>query len=280
MCRISCFLAGFILILDVAGNEYLYHSGRRICSAATESGTELHTQSYVEAVHKPYMKTCEGPRLCSTYRTTYKVAYRQVFRKIPQQLYACCPGWRRTNQHPYICHIGPYRIPCQNGGRCTDVHRCDCPLGWSGKSCQTDVDECSSGSHACGHQCVNTAGSYQCTCLEGYRLSADGKSCQLVPKLNSENSDDPPLANCSGASDVVKGDTQELRNRVDILEQKLHQLLAAFHSLRPLGLDEDSSDQMSWLAHSFQKLDRIDSLSEQISFLEERLETCSCKNEL
>nr|XP_033816496.1 epidermal growth factor-like protein 7 isoform X2 [Geotrypetes seraphini] len=214
-------------------------------------------------------------------RTTYKVAYRQVSRKIPQQLYACCPGWRRTNQHPYICHRGPCRIPCQNGGKCTDISRCDCPLGWNGKYCQTDVDECSRGSHACSHQCMNTVGTYRCACLEGYRLSADGKSCHLVPTLSSGKTDEEPLlANCSGTSDAVKGDIQELQTRVDTLEQKLHLLLAAFHSLGPADLDEDSSDPMSWLSHSFQKLDRIDSLSEQISFLEERLETCSCKNEL
>ncbi|EDL93489.1 EGF-like domain 7, isoform CRA_f [Rattus norvegicus] len=34
------------------------------------------------------------------------------------------------------------------------------------------------------------------------------------------------------------------------------------------------------LAHSFQQLDRIDSLSEQVSFLEEQLGSCSCKKDL
>ncbi|XP_029466942.1 epidermal growth factor-like protein 7 isoform X2 [Rhinatrema bivittatum] len=238
MCRISCLLAGFTLILGVTGNGYLYRSG-----------------------------------------TTYKVAYRQISRKIPQQLYACCPGWRRTNQHPYACRKAPCRIPCRNGGACSDVNRCDCPPGWSGKSCQTDVDECSRGSHACAHQCVNMAGSYCCTCLEGYRLFADGKSCHPIPKLTDEKIDIPSLENTSGTSDAVTGALQELRTRVDMLEQKLQLLLAPFHSLSPSGLDEDSSDLTSWLARSFQQLDRIDSLSEQILFLEERLETCSCKNE-
>lgn len=280
MCRIGCLLVEFLFILDVTSNEYFYRSGRRICTADAESGTELHAESYMQAVHKPYMKTCEGPRLCSTYRTTYKVAYRQVSRKVPQWLYACCPGWRRTSQRPYICHKVHCRIPCRNGGTCTGFSRCHCPPGWRGNSCQTDVDECSSEIHACGHQCVNTAGSYRCTCLEGYRLSVDGKSCYLAPELIKEKIEGPPPANISGASTAEKEDVQELRKRVDMLEQKLHLLLAPFQSLGPLGLGEDSLDQMSWLSRSFQQLDRIDSLSEQISFLEERLETCSCKNEL
>ena len=30
----------------------------------------------------------------------------------------------------------------------------------------------------CQHDCVNTWGSYYCTCRQGYRLEADGKTCQ------------------------------------------------------------------------------------------------------
>ncbi len=29
----------------------------------------------------------------------------------------------------------------------------------------------------CQHNCVNTWGSYQCTCRQGYKLQADGKTC-------------------------------------------------------------------------------------------------------
>ena len=30
----------------------------------------------------------------------------------------------------------------------------------------------------CQHDCVNTWGSYYCTCRQGYRLEADGKTCR------------------------------------------------------------------------------------------------------
>lgn len=40
-----------------------------------------------------------------------------------------------------------------------------------------DVDECSNGTHKCSPtaECVNTDGSYRCTCKEGY--SGDGVFC-------------------------------------------------------------------------------------------------------
>lgn len=57
-------------------------------------------------------------------------------------------------------------------------------------------------------------------------------------------------------------------------EQKLQLVLAPFSSFFPLSLDEGWSEKTTLLSHSFQQLDRIDSLSEQIGFLEERLGTC------
>lgn len=54
--------------------------------------------------------------------------------------------------------------------------------------------------------------------------------------------------------------------------QKLQLVLAPFHNLMPP--EDVGADPISRLSHSLQQLDRIDSLSEQISFLEERLETC------
>lgn len=56
--------------------------------------------------------------------------------------------------------------------------------------------------------------------------------------------------------------------------KKLQLVLTPFSSLFPLSLDEGLSEKTTLLSHSFQQLDRIDSLSEQIGFLEERLGTC------
>ena len=41
-----------------------------------------------------------------------------------------------------------------------------------------DIDECSERAKGgCHHGCVNTRGSFKCTCRQGYRLVPDGKKC-------------------------------------------------------------------------------------------------------
>ena len=41
----------------------------------------------------------------------------------------------------------------------------------------SDVDECEEGTDICTELCVNTAGSYHCSCPEGYQLEDDQISC-------------------------------------------------------------------------------------------------------
>ncbi|KAI1232178.1 hypothetical protein IHE44_0007242 [Lamprotornis superbus] len=124
-------------------------------------------------------------------------------------------------------------------------------------------------SHGCSQLCINTAGSFHCACQDGFSLAADDKGCQpLVPLPGTDTSSQ------AGLSSEMKEEMNDLRSRVEALEQKLQLLLAPFHNLM---LPEDvGADPISRLSHSLQQLDRIDSLSEQISFLEERLETCKC----
>ena len=55
-----------------------------------------------------------------------------------------------------------------------DVGRCgECPAGYTGdgRTC-SDIDECLQDS--CDHICINSPGSYTCTCRSGYMLDADG----------------------------------------------------------------------------------------------------------
>ncbi|XP_010842092.1 PREDICTED: epidermal growth factor-like protein 7 [Bison bison bison] len=96
-----------------------------------------------------------------------------------------------------------------------------------------------------------------------------GSRASLTPQLPSP-----------GADSEVKEEVQRLQSRVDVLEQKLQLVLAPLHSLASRALEHGLPDPGSLLAHSLQQLDRIDSLSEQISFLEEQLGSCSCKKEV
>ncbi|XP_023397684.1 epidermal growth factor-like protein 7 isoform X2 [Loxodonta africana] len=258
----------------VCGANHVYQPGRRVCADRAPRGAV--SESFVQRVYQPFLTTCNGHRACSTYRTIYRIAYRRSPRPAPARpRYICCPGWKRTNRLPGACGAAVCQPPCQNGGSCVWPGRCNCPAGWQGHTCQTDVDECSWGRGDCPQHCVNTAGSYRCQCQEGHRLSADGTLC--LPMRG------PPMVAPSrrpGVDREVEQEVQSLQSRVAVLEQKLQLVLAPLHSLASRALELGLPDPSSLLAHSFRQLERIDSLSEQISFLEEQLGACSCKKEL
>ncbi|KAM9083274.1 epidermal growth factor-like protein 7 isoform 2-T2 [Megaptera novaeangliae] len=214
-----------------------------------------------------------------SYRRDLKTVYRTAYRRSPgpapaRPRYACCPGWKRTSGLPGSCGA-VCQPPCQNGGSCVQPGRCHCPAGWRGDTCQTDVDECRAGGGGCPQRCVNTAGSYWCQCREGHSPSVDGALC--LPERGAPRVAPNPA---TGADGEVKAEVQRLQSRVDVLEQKLQLVLTPLHSLASRALEHGLPDPGSLLAHSLQQLDRIDSLSEQISFLEEQLGSCSCKKEV
>ncbi|XP_061656467.1 epidermal growth factor-like protein 7 [Syngnathoides biaculeatus] len=268
-------LLAALLLLHAAASSYAHHHGRRVCGsrdAHPQQGRHVVTaiESYVLPLHKPYMAMCQGHRLCSTYKTTYTVAYRLVSRvAYSSNLYPeCCPGWRRL--HSLNCNRAVCKDACLNGGSCLKPDWCACLPGWTGRQCGTDVDECTA-QHPCSQMCVNTPGSFRCSCREGFALAEDARTCRRLGPSAA-----PPSGGSSGIMPGnVTEEVQSLRSRVELLEKKLQVALAPYTSVFP---DEGASDNsVTLLSHSFRQLDRIDSLSEQIGFLEERLGTCSCQ---
>ncbi|XP_066266542.1 uncharacterized protein [Branchiostoma lanceolatum] len=66
---------------------------------------------------------------------------------------------------------------CQNGGRCTDRvngYSCVCQPGYTGENCQTDIDECGSNPCQHGRRCADRVNGYICHCQPGYT----GVNCQ------------------------------------------------------------------------------------------------------
>ncbi|XP_058158673.1 epidermal growth factor-like protein 7 isoform X2 [Dasypus novemcinctus] len=263
----------WFLVLAAGGTEHVYRPGRRVCAVGAPGGPVF--ESFAQRVYQPFLTTCEGHRACSTYRTVYRTAYRRSPGPAPRPRYACCPGWRRTGRPPAACAAAVCQPPCQNGGSCVQPGRCRCPAGWQGNTCQTDVDECSTRGGSCPQRCVNTVGSYWCPSGEGHGLSVDGTLC--LPERGPLGAAPDPTP---GVDAEVGQEVQQLRSRVEVLEQKLQLVLAPLHSLAARALESGLPDPGSLLTHSLQQLDRIDSLSEQISFLEEQLGSCSCKKEL
>ncbi|KAJ3612564.1 hypothetical protein NHX12_020835, partial [Muraenolepis orangiensis] len=79
---------------------------------------------------------------------------------------------------------------CQNGGSCMSPDLCVCPQGYTGKRCETDIDECSDGFVQCDSRanCINLPGWYHCECRDGYHdnglFASNGESCEDMTCVN------------------------------------------------------------------------------------------------
>jgi hypothetical protein len=68
--------------------------------------------------------------------------------------------------------------PCQNGGSCRfdgSVALCECPAGFSGALCETNVNDCPADACENGGTCVDGVGSYSCACPAGFA----GARCEI-----------------------------------------------------------------------------------------------------
>ncbi|KAM4608519.1 epidermal growth factor-like protein 6 isoform 3-T3 [Polymixia lowei] len=91
-------------------------------------------------------------------------------------------------------------VRCEHGckhGECVGPNKCKCFPGYTGKTCNQDLNECGLKPRPCEHRCMNTYGSYMCYCLNGYTLMADG-SCA--------NSRTCSLAHCQYGCEEVEGE--------------------------------------------------------------------------
>lgn len=242
----------------------------RVCSRRMLRIPFVYNETFAKPQHQPYLTFCPGPRVCSTYRTTYRVATRQVRKEILQANIICCQGWKKKHPGDTKCEEAVCHKPCQNGGICAQPNQCQCQPGWGGRYCHVDVDECRAPVALCAQRCLNTAGSYRCQCDPGYALEPDGKSCQPLPTAQAA----PVLG-----SDVQTLETQDrLSNEIQELHAKLEQLeerLERAVSVLPPPLEPT---QLKELWSRLRYLDQVESLSDQLLFLEEKLGDCACQN--
>ncbi|XP_045910053.1 epidermal growth factor-like protein 6 isoform X2 [Micropterus dolomieu] len=105
----------------------------------------------------------------------------------------CCYGWKKNSR-------GQCEAQCEHGckhGECVGPNKCKCVPGYTGKTCNQDLNECGLKPRPCEHRCMNSYGSYKCYCLNGYTLMPDG-SCA--------NSRTCSLAHCQYGCEEVQGE--------------------------------------------------------------------------
>ncbi|KAM8952711.1 epidermal growth factor-like protein 8 [Pelodytes ibericus] len=268
-----CLWAVILLIVGVNSPAQVLGQIRGVCSKKVEKIPILYNETYIQPVYQPYLTMCRGQRTCSTYRTVYSVSVRQVKREVMQVKTVCCPGWRKKDVSSESCEEAVCHKPCQNGGTCIKPNMCRCPPGWGGRYCHVDIDECRRPSLVCPQRCVNTRGSFRCECHSGFTLQEDGKSCvkdKAVPSV--------PVQQAEDASQRLSNEVQDLRNVVTLLEQRLDSTLSALQRLFPIKLSEIRSDQVQEFWERIRSLDRMDSLSDQLMFMEEKMGECSCRS--
>uniref|UniRef100_A0A803W8Y0 Hemicentin 1 n=1 Tax=Ficedula albicollis TaxID=59894 RepID=A0A803W8Y0_FICAL len=99
-----------------------------------------------------------------------------------------CAGLERVpNSGAYY---SSYNYAQFSPGRDNQNLRETCPEGYEARNVlvllSADIDECES-RDTCQHECRNSLGSFQCTCPVGYRLMANGKTCQDIDECLEEN---------------------------------------------------------------------------------------------
>uniref|UniRef100_A0A1I8HPL9 Multiple epidermal growth factor-like domains protein 6 n=1 Tax=Macrostomum lignano TaxID=282301 RepID=A0A1I8HPL9_9PLAT len=144
------------------------------CNPGWQIGTDGHTCYRIEIeVHDPCQVSngnCDhicgvnqfGAILCSC-RTGFALA---TLTNAPRALTAVSTPVR-TPSDPTSAPAIPVFDPLHR--RCSGGPSCNC----------TDIDECQDRQGGCQQRCVNTAGSFACECLPGYRLLPDGRSCTV-----------------------------------------------------------------------------------------------------
>ncbi|XP_004711780.1 epidermal growth factor-like protein 8 [Echinops telfairi] len=250
---------------------------RGVCSKQSLVVPLRYNESYSQPVYKPYLTLCPGRRICSTYRTTYRVAWREVRREVQQAHAICCQGWKKRHPGALTCEAVCTK-PCQHGGTCVRPEQCECAPGWGGKHCHVDVDECRTGADLCSHGCRNTAGSFTCACPPGLVLGPDARTCVEGPREAPTSASILSVAVREAEHEeqrALKREVRELRGRLAQLEQWAGQAGAWVRAVLPMPPEELQPRQVAEL---WSRGDRIDSLSDQVLLLEEKLGACSCED--
>ncbi|XP_035879771.1 epidermal growth factor-like protein 8 isoform X4 [Phyllostomus discolor] len=280
LCTLLGGLSFLLLLLSGEGSKGgSLKESQGVCSKQTLVVPLRYNESYSQPVYKPYLTLCAGRRVCSMYRTTYRVAWREVRREVQQTHAVCCQGWKKRHPGALTCDEAICAKPCLNGGVCIRPDQCECAPGWGGKHCHVDVDECRTSVTLCSHRCLNTAGSFLCGCPQGLVLGPDRRSCTVGSQESPTSASIFTVAvqeeEAEKDEHALKQEIHELRGRLERLELWARRAGAWVRAVLPIPPQDLQPEQVAEL---WGWGDRIESLSDQVLLLEERLGACSCED--
>ncbi|XP_029819725.1 LOW QUALITY PROTEIN: fibrillin-2 [Manacus vitellinus] len=166
---------------DTCENELSFNMTKKMCCCSYNIG---------KAWNKP-CEPCPTPAspeyqiLCGNQAPGFII---DIHTGKPIDIDECSSGENLCQRNADCINIpGSYRCECSTGyklspsGACVGRNECqEIPNVCSHGDCvDTDIDECSSlvGQVCRNGQCINSVGSFQCLCQEGYDRTPDGKNC-------------------------------------------------------------------------------------------------------
>ena len=90
--------------------------------------------------------------------------------------------WYRSGYSGTTCDVNIDECqsqPCQNGGQCQDLiaqYSCQCASGFTGSTCQTNIDECASSPCLNQGKCTDLVDGYSCNCSG---TGFNGSTCNI-----------------------------------------------------------------------------------------------------
>ncbi|KAL9952639.1 hypothetical protein ACROYT_G039917 [Oculina patagonica] len=150
--------------------------------------------------------SCVNISSCSSFNvaSSPKASGKYRCELLNEDKYSANPGQLVSSQeyHHYSIKTPCSSFPCQNDAKCVpnydeNEYHCDCVSGYTGRLCETDINECSSNPCLNGATCVDQVNGYVCNCQPGYA----GVNCETNINECSSN----PCLNGATCVDQVNG---------------------------------------------------------------------------
>ncbi|XP_060596518.1 epidermal growth factor-like protein 7 [Ruditapes philippinarum] len=277
-------------IHSVLGTKIIVRPGRHVCTAEKVISRPVKvTQTYKKPIYTNHPRDCADFNNCPQFDVRYEEKNRTVFllQKSSSFRHSCCPGWTKGSKRTKGCMAPICTSGCGDFGVCVKPETCQCPRGFEGEMCDTDIDECRNTEHGCQQMCKNTAGSYMCACHTGFTLAEDGKTCVYCYPCQKEYTDmvlsvenvkkqlSESISLQSQHTQLLKTEENVLTNRIKSLEENIRNLTDKNTEQELLNKSEENAltERLNTLEEAIRDLtDRNSRLEEDMIEIREKYE--------